>query len=75
MVLETSKNQAKTGQGETELRNISYYQAKVEIRQYFNEHHGKEINPADIQGVLGIDVWMAIDICNELEGEGKIKGL
>jgi len=58
-----------------ELRDIPYEDAKAEIKQYFDAHHGEDIDASDIQLVLGIDIRMAIQICDELEQEGQIKGL
>jgi hypothetical protein len=57
----------------TELRDIPYRDAKKLIVEYFEGHHGEEIDPADIQDALGIDVLTASRICEELEKEGKIR--
>jgi hypothetical protein len=56
-----------------ELRDISRHQAKKEIASYFEDHHGETFNEADLQEALKISIWMVIDICEELEKEGKIK--
>lgn len=58
-----------------EIRDIDRDQAKREIRQYFSDHHGENIDAADLQEALGINVFLAAEICEELEQEGKIKGL
>ena len=58
-----------------ELRQVSHEDAKREIKQYFQAHHGKSIDAADLQEALGIDIQMVIQICQDLEREGQIKGL
>jgi len=58
-----------------EIRDISYDQAKEEIAKYFKEHDGENIDPGDIEENLGIEFDMAFTICEELEAEGKIKGV
>ena len=55
------------------LKDISYGQAKKEIKEYFSKHHGEIIDAADIQEALNIDISMAIEILDDLECEGKIK--
>lgn len=57
------------------LRDISYKEAKAEIRQLFKNNHGKSFDPSDIESTLSIDIEMAILICDELEKEGKINSL
>jgi len=56
-----------------EIRRITYKKAKKEIADFFKNHHGKELNAADIQENLGIDIEVAMKACDELEKEGKIK--
>ena len=56
-----------------EVREISYEQAKSEICLYFNDHHGEEISPSDIEMALGIDFEIASAICIELVNEEQIK--
>jgi len=58
-----------------EIRDIPFDQAKAEIAKYFLEHDGENIDPADIEENLGIEFDMAFEICEELEAEGKIKGV
>jgi len=65
----------RTEEEELLIREISYEQAKEEIAQYFVDHDGENIDPADIQGALGIDIMLAIAVCKDLEQEGKIKGI
>jgi hypothetical protein len=55
------------------LKDISYGQAKEEIMVYFVAHHGENIDAADIQEVLNIDISLVLEILDELEHEGKIK--
>ena len=55
------------------LKDISYGRAKKEIREYFSKHHGENIDAADIQEALNIDISLALGILDDLEDEGKIK--
>ena len=57
------------------LRDVPYKKAKEEITSYFQEHDGEAIDPADIQEALGIDVFLAMGICEELESGGEIKAV
>lgn len=57
------------------IRKISFAQAKKEIRQYFKQHHGEDINAADLEEHLGIDFELASEVCETLEKEGNIKGV
>ncbi|MBW2543995.1 MAG: hypothetical protein JRD43_00705 [Deltaproteobacteria bacterium] len=59
---------------EINLRDVSFEEAKKEIAQYYNDHHGETIDPVDIQESLGIDIFMAVEICEKLEKEGRIRG-
>ncbi len=59
--------------GQIVLKDISYEQAKKEIIEYFSKHHGENIDAADIQEALNIDISLAIEILDGLENEGKIK--
>jgi hypothetical protein len=56
-----------------EIRDVPLDQAKEEIAAYFKEHHGEVVDAADLQEALGIDVGTAIQACEELEEEGRIK--
>jgi len=58
-----------------ELRDIPWAQAKEEIAEYFEAHHGENIDAADLQEALGIELSTAIQVCEELAEEGKIKAL
>ena len=58
-----------------ELREVSYEDAKREIKQYFEAHHGESIDAGDLQEALGIDIQMVIQICQDLERDGQIKAL
>lgn len=59
---------------EINIRDISYDQAKKEITEYFKAHHGETVDAADLEEYLGIDIEIAIQVCEELEKEGQIKG-
>lgn len=56
-----------------EIRDVPFDQAKEEIAAYFKEHHGEVVDAADLQEALGIDIETAIQACEELEEEGRIK--
>ncbi|MDY6952647.1 MAG: hypothetical protein SWE60_14135 [Thermodesulfobacteriota bacterium] len=58
-----------------ELRDIPYARAKEEIAEYFEAHHGEDVDAADLQEALGIELSTAIRVCEELAEEGKIKAL
>ena len=75
MINQLSKNIENIENDYIEIRDIPYDQAKKEIAKYFKEHDGENIDPADIEENLGIEFEMAFAICEELEAEGKIKGV
>lgn len=56
-----------------EIRDVPFDQAKEEIASYFRKHHGEVVDAADLQEALGIDIGTAIEACEELEEEGRIK--
>jgi hypothetical protein len=58
-----------------QLREIPREQAKAEIRKFFQDHHGESVYPSDILDSLHLDYDLVCEICEELEKEGKIKGL
>lgn len=55
------------------IRDVSLDRAKEEIAAYFKEHHGEVVDAADLQEALGIDIGTAIEACEDLEEEGRIK--
>jgi hypothetical protein len=57
------------------IRDIGRKEAKKEIRKFFKEHHGESIDPSVIVENLRIDIGLAIELCAELEREGKIRSL
>jgi hypothetical protein len=56
-----------------EIRDVPFDQAKEEIAAYFKEHQGEVVDAADLQEALGIDIGTAVQACEELEEEGRIK--
>lgn len=54
------------------IRELSHTEAKEEISQYFRKHDGEEIGYDDLIENLGIEPNLVIQICHELEKEGKI---
>jgi len=57
------------------IREIPREQAKEEVRAFFKAHHGEAIYPSDVMEALSLDYDLVYEICEELEQEGKIKGL
>ena len=57
------------------IREIPREQAKEEVRAFFKAHHGETIYPSDVMEALSLDYDLVYEICEELEQEGKIKGL
>lgn len=53
------------------LRKVSKEQAKKEIRKLFSESN--TLYYSDIAERLGLDLELVVDICNELQRQGKIK--
>jgi hypothetical protein len=49
--------------------------AKVMIKDYFEQHHGKVIDYADLMNIFDLPLALIIDACESLEGEGKIAGV
>jgi hypothetical protein len=58
-----------------EIREIPRDQAKEEVRAFFKAHDGEAIYPSDVMEALSLDYDLVYEICEELEKEGKIKGL
>ena len=58
-----------------ELRDIPREQAKREIRQYFNDHHGEDLYASDVGDALSLDVFLADDLMTELVEDGEIKAV
>lgn len=77
MALKEKVAAMKTNSGEKMLqfRELPREQAKEEIRKFFQDHHGESIYPSDILDGLHLDYDLVYEICEELEREGKIKGL
>jgi hypothetical protein len=55
------------------LQDISLSQAKRVIKRYFEDHHGKIFDAADIQENLGIPIEIAIQALDDLEIEKQIE--
>ena len=60
---------------EIELRDLSYGEARSEIVKFFKDNDGQNFDAADIQDLLGIDISLAIQVCDELESKGEIKSV
>jgi lipoate-protein ligase A len=56
-----------------DLRDIPRDQAKEEIKEYFEAHHGENLYSHDITKALCIDIEMVDSILQEMEKEGQIK--
>lgn len=55
--------------------DITFEEAKEKVCQYFLDHHGKNIDYGDLMDALNIHLPLIVDICAELESEGKIAGI
>ncbi|MBN1689012.1 MAG: hypothetical protein JW893_07935 [Candidatus Omnitrophica bacterium] len=75
MIQEILNESADNDEQIIDVKEIDHVTAKAEIAAYFQNHHGQTITAADIQQDLGIDIFMAIDICEELEKENRICGV
>ncbi len=49
--------------------------AKVMLKDYFEQHHGKIIDYVDLTNVFDLPLALIVDACEELEREGKIAGV
>jgi hypothetical protein len=49
--------------------------AKVMIKDYFEQHHGKAIDYVDLTDVFDLPLALIVDACEALEREGKIAGV
>lgn len=54
------------------LENVSFKEAKIKIKLYFEEYHGEVIEYSDLIEKLKIPLPVIVEACNELEEEGKI---
>lgn len=64
--------EAATGLDRPAPRKVSRAQAKKEIRAHFRDNHGKTIYGDEIAEALNLDLMQVIEICEELEREGRI---
>ena len=55
-----------------EPEETTFKDAKKKIRQYFLNHHGEDIDYGDLMDALNIHLPLIVDVCGELENEGKI---
>lgn len=58
-----------------EPENLTFEEAKKKIEQYFFDHHGEDIDYGDLMDDLNIHLSLIVDVCSELESEGKIAGV
>ena len=56
-------------------KDITFKKAKEKIGQYFLDHHGENIDYGDLMDILNIHLPLIVDVCAELESEGKIAGI
>ena len=49
--------------------------AKVMIKDYFEQHHGKVIDYADLANAFDLPLALIVDACEALEREGRIAGV
>ena len=55
--------------------DITFEEAKEKVGQYFFDHHGENIDYGDLMDALNIHLPLIVDVCAELESEGKIAGV
>ena len=55
--------------------DITFKKAKEKVGQYFLDHHGENIDYGDLMDALNIHLPLIVDVCAELESEGKIAGI
>jgi hypothetical protein len=46
--------------------------AKEKVAQYFLDHNGEDIGYDELMDALNIHLPLIVDVCAELESEGKI---
>ena len=56
-------------------KDITFKKAKEKVGQYFLDHHGENIDYGDLMDALNIHLPLIVDVCAELESEGKIAGI
>ena len=56
-----------------ELRDIPKEQAKIEIKEFFAQHHGENLYASDIEEKLLIDFDLIMECMGELERDGEIR--
>lgn len=56
-------------------KDITFKKAKEKVCQYFLDHHGENIDYGDLMDALNIHLPLIVDVCAELESEGKIAGI
>jgi hypothetical protein len=49
--------------------------AKLMIKDFFEQHHGRVIDYVDLTKALDLPLPLIVDACNELEQAGKIAGV
>jgi hypothetical protein len=58
-----------------EPKDMAFGEAKKQIRQYFLDHHGENIDYGDLMDALNIRLSLIVDVCEQLEMEGEIAGV
>lgn len=58
-----------------EPKDVTFEEAKKQIMQYFLDHHGENIDYGDLMDVLNIHLSLIVEVCAELESEGKIAAI
>ena len=49
--------------------------AKIIIKEYFEQHHGKILDYVDLVNALGLPLPLIVQACEQLELEGEIAGV
>lgn len=57
------------------IKDFSEFEARCLIEEYFKTHSGEIVDPSLIQDELGVEIGLACEICEDLEADGKVRGL
>ena len=55
--------------------DISIEEAKIQLKSYFEAHHGEALDYGDLREALCIPLPIIVKSCEQLEREGKIAGV
>jgi hypothetical protein len=73
MIMEMNRTSDNEESVTIHLRDIPRDQAKKEIKEYFEAHHGENLYSHNITEALSIDLETVEDVLEEMETDGQIK--